>query len=100
TLPTLRSSDLTNISIPFLLSSKGYGILWNNASLTDFNPADQFIAIDPTTGKGKFTTGAKGLYCFVLTSDNKDRLLLRVNGQPVIDLDNTWTPTTASGVIA
>jgi alpha-D-xyloside xylohydrolase len=24
----------TNISIPFLLSSKGYGILWNNASLT------------------------------------------------------------------
>ena len=31
----------TNISIPFLLSSKGYGILWNNPSLTDFNPADQ-----------------------------------------------------------
>jgi alpha-D-xyloside xylohydrolase len=36
----------TNISIPFVLSSKGYGILWNNASLTDFNPADQSIAID------------------------------------------------------
>ena len=49
----------TNISIPFLLSSKGYGILWNNPSLTDFNPADQTVAIDPTTGKGKFTTGQK-----------------------------------------
>ena len=61
----------TNISIPFLLSSKGYGILWNNASLTDFNPADQSIAIDPTTGKGKFTTGAKGLYGFLLSSDNR-----------------------------
>jgi alpha-D-xyloside xylohydrolase len=98
-VPIRLSQSNTNISIPFLLSSKGYGILWNNASLTDFNPADQFIAIDPSTGKGKFTTGAKGVYGFVLTSDNRDRLGLRVNGQPVIDLQNTWTPTTASGVI-
>ena len=74
-VPIRLSQANTNISIPFLLSSKGYGILWNNASLTDFNPADQSIAIDPSTGKGKFTTGAKGVYGFVLTSDNKDRLL-------------------------
>ena len=98
-VPVRLSQANTNISIPFLLSSEGYGILWNNASLTDFNPADQFIPIDSTTGKGKFTTGAKGVYGFVLTSDNRDRLVLRVNGQPVIDLQNTWTPTTASGVI-
>jgi alpha-D-xyloside xylohydrolase len=90
----------TNISVPFLLSSKGYGILWNNASLTDFNPADQSIAIDPSTGKGKFTTGAKGVYGFVLTSDNKNQLVLRVDGQSVIDLQNTWTPTSASGFVA
>jgi alpha-D-xyloside xylohydrolase len=90
----------TNISIPFLLSSHGYGILWNSASLTDFNPADQSIAIDPSTGKGKFTTSAKGVYGFVLTSDNRDQLVLRVNGLPVIDLQNTWTPTTASGSVA
>ena len=32
----------TQISIPFILSSKGYGLLWNNYGLTDFNPADQF----------------------------------------------------------
>jgi len=25
----------------FLLSSKGYGILWNNPSLTDLHPADK-----------------------------------------------------------
>jgi alpha-D-xyloside xylohydrolase len=99
-VPVRLSQANTNISIPFVLSSKGYGILWNNASLTDFNPADQSIVIDPVTGKGKFTTGAKGVYGFVLSSDNKDRLLLLVNGKPVIDLDNTWTPTTASGVIA
>src|SRR5579864_5070844 len=89
----------TNISIPFLLSSKGYGILWNNPSLTDVNPADQPIAIDPNTGKGKFTTGAKGVYGFLLASDNKDRLLLEVNGHHVIDLQNMWLPTSASGYV-
>ena len=89
----------TNISIPFLLSSKGYGILWNNPSLTDFNPADQSIAIDPTTGKGKFTTGPKGTYGFILSSDNKDHLVVEVNGQHVIDLNNMWLPTSASGFV-
>jgi alpha-D-xyloside xylohydrolase len=28
----------TQISIPMLLSSKGYGILWNNYGMTEFNP--------------------------------------------------------------
>ncbi|MGA8309123.1 MAG: TIM-barrel domain-containing protein, partial [Terriglobales bacterium] len=89
----------TNISIPFLLSSKGYGILWNNPSLTDFNPADQAVAIDPTTGKGKFTTGAKGVYGFLLSSDNRDHLVVEVNGQHVIDLNNMWLATSASGSV-
>lgn len=89
----------TNISIPFLLSSKGYGLLWNNPSLTDFNPADQAIALDPATGEGKFTTGAKGRYGFLLASDNKDQLVVDVNGKHVIDLVNMWTPSSASGVV-
>ena len=89
----------TNISIPFLLSSKGYGLLWNNPSLTDFNPADQAIAIDPATGKGKFTTGVKGRYGFLLASDNKDQLIVDVNGKQVIDLVNMWTPSSAFGVV-
>ena len=33
----------TQISIPFIMSNKGYGILWNNYGLTDFNPADHKI---------------------------------------------------------
>ena len=36
-VPIRLAQANTNISIPFLLSSKGYGILWNNPSLTDFN---------------------------------------------------------------
>lgn len=90
----------TNISVPFLLSSKGYGILWNNAALTDFNPADQSIEMDPVTGKGKFKTGAKGVYGFLLTSDNRKQLTLQVGGQEVIDLTNEWTPSTASGTMS
>ena len=90
----------TNISIPFLLSSKGYGILWNNASLTDFNPPDQSIAIDPHTGEGKIVTGATGTYGFVLTSDNRKQLTLSVGDHQVIDLVNEWTPTSASGFIS
>ena len=89
----------TNISVPVLLSSKGYGILWNNPSLTDFSPADQSITIDPNTGKGKITTGEKGSYGFVLTSDNKNQLTLQVGAQQVIDINNMWTPTSASGAI-
>ena len=73
--------------------------MWNNPSLTDFNPADQPIAIDPSTGKGEFTTGAKGIYGFVLSSDNRNQLVVEVNGQRVIDLQNMWTPSSASGYV-
>jgi len=98
-VPIRLSQANTNISIPVVLSSNGYGILWNNPSLTDFNPADQKIEIDPKTGKGKLTTGAKGLYGFLLSSDNKDKLIVEVNGRRVIDLENMWTPTSASGSV-
>ena len=98
-VPIRLSQANTNISVPFLLSSEGYGILWNNSSLTDFNPADESVAIDPQTGKGKFTTGAKGAYGFLLSSDNRNQLALEVDGKPVIDLHNIWTPSSASGVM-
>jgi alpha-D-xyloside xylohydrolase len=31
------SQDNTNISVPFFLSSQGYGVLWNNGSVTNWN---------------------------------------------------------------
>lgn len=36
-LELVLSQDNTNISIPFFVSSKGYGVLWNSASITDWN---------------------------------------------------------------
>jgi len=98
-VPIRLSQANTNISVPFLLSSKGYGLLWNNPSLTDFNPADQSIAVDPATGKAKFTTGAKGMYGFLISSDNRDQMIVDVGEHHVIDLRNMWTPTSASGAV-
>ena len=39
-LPRRLTQVNSQIAIPFLLSSKGYGILWHNYGLTDLNPAD------------------------------------------------------------
>ena len=42
----------SQIAIPFLLSSKGYGLLWHNYGLTDLNPADERVTLTrSSTGK-------------------------------------------------
>lgn len=97
-IPVRLQQANTYISIPILLSTRGYGLLWNNASWTDFNPASRLIETDRTTGEGRFTTGPAGVYGFFIGGgDRKDELLLRVNGHPVIDLHNIWLPSSASG---
>ena len=42
----------TQISIPMLISSKGYGILWNNYGMTDFNPCGNLYPMDKQAGDG------------------------------------------------
>ncbi len=39
----------TQISLPMILSSKGYGLLWNNYGLVDFNPCSQQVTLKPQT---------------------------------------------------
>ena len=43
----------SQISIPFILSNKGYGLLWNNYGLTDFNPADSSILLVSAKDEGE-----------------------------------------------
>ena len=45
----------TQIAIPFILSNKGYGLLWSNYGLTDFNPADKSV---------KFSRGNDNCRCY------------------------------------
>ena len=40
----LRQHNTTTV-MPVLVSSRGYGLLWDNASLTDFNPLSDQVAL-------------------------------------------------------
>lgn len=95
----LRQSN-TQIAVPMLISSKGYGLLWDNASLTDFNPADAQVAIDPVTRRGTFRTGAAGPYVFMVRDGNLNQEIgVSVNGVEVARIVNRWVPPSVSGKI-
>ena len=97
-IPLRLQQANTNISIPVLLSTKGYGLIWNNASLTDFNVADEPIQLD-VEGKGSFHTGPAGEYGFLLGGNERGRLRLSVGGETIIDLHNMWVPDSAGAKI-
>lgn len=113
----------TQIAVPFMLSSKGYGLLWNNYGLTDFNPSTNSAVLQGTDEQGNVievnttsTTGTvrerrvsdsfkaditideEGDYSFLLDVGQKmaRKLYLAVDGKAIIDLNNTWLPPTGS----
>ena len=98
-IPLRLQQANTNISVPVLLSTKGYGLLWNNASLTEFNAADQEVELNAKTGEGSIKTGASGEYGFLLSGNRRDRLHLSVGDKTVIDLENMWLPDSAGAKI-
>lgn len=116
----------TQIAIPFILSNKGYGLLWNNYGLTDFNPSDQFIQLTPAQDKGETltvnatsTSGNKrevrqinaftalleipedGHYSLLLDVGQRmaRKHYLSINGQNVINVNNIWLPPTTSVIV-
>jgi len=113
----------SQIAIPFIYSNKGYGLLWHQYGLTDFNPAENFISIEKqvnnsnnnqqaevTTAagtqkvnqnqsryKGQFTVAAAGLYGIMLDlGDMDNRHFVAIDGKPCIDQSNYWLPPTQS----
>ena len=116
----------TQISIPMLISSKGYGILWNNYGLVDFNPADQSVALEKQAGASgqetvnvTSTEGSRqevrqrnrfaatlqiaetGDYALLLDVGQKmaRRHNLAIDGEAVIEMKNLWLPPTASTIV-
>lgn len=116
----------TQISIPMLLSSKGYGLLWNNYGMTEFNPCGKSVRLEKAKGEGKkeevdatSTTGNKkevrerhifeatlniaeaGNYALLLDVGQKmaRRHNLCIDGVPVIEIQNVWLPPTASKIV-
>ena len=116
----------TQISLPMLMSSKGYGVLWNNYGLVDFNPSDRSVKLTRREGEGasevvNVTTteggrqevrrrniyeatidvAAAGDYALLLDVGQKmaRRHNLVIDGQKVIDMQNTWLPPTTSAIV-
>ncbi len=116
----------TQISIPMILSSKGYGMLWNNYGLTEFNPADRQVALSRQAGEGSVevvnvtsTEGGRqevrrrnvysgtlditdsGDYALLLDVGQKmaRRHNLSIDGRTVIEMQNLWLPPTASTIV-
>jgi alpha-D-xyloside xylohydrolase len=121
-LPRRLTQVNSQIAIPFLLSSKGYGILWHNYGLTDLNPADERVLLTPSS-MGKETTAdvttsegtrrevrregdfagsieipRSGRYAFMLDVGQKmaRRYHVEIDGKVVIDFSNFWLPPTTS----
>jgi alpha-D-xyloside xylohydrolase len=89
----------TEISAPMIVSSHGYGLLWNNASLTEFNPADTQVAL--TNKSGLYTTTDAGDYVFFVKGGDRRGLIgVQVNGQTVAAITNMWVTYSISGKVA
>lgn len=117
----------SQISIPFIYSNKGYGLLWHHYGLTDFNPADSFISLEKqehsaadiiqlaevttTSGTqkisqnqslyiGKFNVPKDGIYSLFLDlGDMDNRQYLVIDDKPCIDVSNFWLPPTISTLL-
>ena len=121
-LPRRLTQVNTQIAIPFLLSSRGYGLLWHNYGLTDLNPADTAVSLTQTsvgtaqqaevttssgtqTEKtqeavftGEFEIEHGGPYALMLDVGQKmaKRYHVEIDGKPEVDFANYWLPPTTS----
>jgi len=117
----------SQIAIPFIYSSKGYGLLWHQYGLTDFNPTNNFVTlvkqqqsatgnnqmaeVTTTSGTqrvsqnqslylGKLNVPADGEYSIFLDlGDMGNRQYVVIDGKPCIDQSNQWLPPTAGTLV-
>ena len=125
-LPRRLTQVNTQISIPFLLSSRGYGLLWHNYGLTELNPADNEIALSQTaegidtvldeavadgktlenrkttTIEGEFTVAQGGKYGLMLDEGQSmgRHYRVKIDGKTRAEADNYWLPPTASWLMS
>jgi alpha-D-xyloside xylohydrolase len=122
-LPRRLTQVNSQISIPFFMSSKGYGLLWLNDGLTDLNPATSEINLIPSDSEGvtttvevttaegtkkeirhsdefdgKFDVDAMGRYAFMLDIGQKMARTWQVDidGKAIVNFHNYWLPPTTS----
>ena len=85
-------------AFPVMVSSRGYGLVWDNESLTEFNPVseDEEIAVDPSTRAGVFTARTTGDYVFFARGgDGAREIGISVGDVATQDDKNMWVPYTS-----
>ncbi len=119
-LPRRLTQVNTQISLPFLLSSRGYGLLWHNMGMSELNtPAGQVVLTRQAVGdartsnvttsnggaqvtrreavfEGRFTLEAPRRLAFLLDIGRKmaSRYHVEIDGRVVVDFANLWLPPT------
>ena len=113
----------TQIALPMIISNKGYGILWNNCGMTDFNPADNHITLSKEGDAGETvtvnTTGTNGnkreerqyqtfsatmnipedgIYSILLDVGQSmaRRHYIEIDGKVLFEANNLWLPPTTA----
>ena len=116
----------TQISVPMIVSNKGYALLWNNYGMVDFNPSDSQVVLSRQSEKGEVTevdvtttAGNRkerresnvfetdinvqntGDYSFLLDVGQKmaRKQHLEIDGRPLIKMENLWLPPTSSAIV-
>lgn len=125
-LPRRLTQVNTQISLPFVLSSRGYGLLWHNNGMAELNTPEQQVALSragsdgkaelvdvTTTGgnaqverkgvrfEGTFRTEAAGRYAFLLDVGRAmgSRHSVEIDGKSCVETANHWLPPTVGFVV-
>jgi alpha-D-xyloside xylohydrolase len=116
----------TQISLPFMLSSRGYGLLWHNTGMAELNMPEQPVALkrmsaeskaevvdvttttgnaqvlrNPTRFEGSFRTEAAGRFAFHLDVGRPmgSRHSVEIDGKTCVEIANHWLPPTVGFVV-
>jgi alpha-D-xyloside xylohydrolase len=125
-LPRRLTQVNTQISLPFVLSNKGYGLLWCNFGMSELNAPSRQVSlhkvesnsrsetVDVTTGSGNakatrqaavfeghFATSEPGPVAFLLDVGQPmaSRHYVEIDGKPYADFSNLWLPPTTGFVV-
>jgi len=121
-LPRRLTQVNTQISLPFLLSSKGYGLLWHNRGMAELNPPPHAVSLrkgasgqaqtsDVTTTSGNARVERRltafegeievergGRQALLLDIGQKMASIyhVEIDGKVLVDFSNLWLPPTTS----
>ena len=112
----------SQISLPFTISSRGYGLLWHNQGMSEFNPLPHHAGLTMrstgeahvesvttasggaevtrrlATFEGEITVDEEGRHAFLLDIGRKmgSRYRVDIDGETRVDFTNLWLPPTMS----